>query len=279
MSIRSGSRYSWFFFTSTSRSPWEAYSLAMAFTALDLPVPASPYKSTLLAGSPASRALGVGDDLLPFPLVAGQVLQALGVGVAHRRPACPRRQHKDMVAGKHPIAPPAHLARRSVYAAARAGGMGLPPGQEGQLLPPAVLQAGGLQQAVQAQSGQPAQKVQLPSRAFFSRGPGRHGPPAGRRYSHTPARRPGCTRSGRRCPCAKQQRFHLPCRLADRLQAGPLGQRFGQTAVGRHTGSSSRLRNTASPARRAQICCIFMERSPSFPVDSTGEPAAHTILV
>ena len=43
-------------FTSTSRSPSGANSLAMAFTALDLPVPASPYSSTLLAGIPASSA-------------------------------------------------------------------------------------------------------------------------------------------------------------------------------------------------------------------------------
>ena len=56
LSIRSGIWYSWFFFTSTSRSPSGANSLAMAFTALDLPVPASPYSSTLLAGIPASSA-------------------------------------------------------------------------------------------------------------------------------------------------------------------------------------------------------------------------------
>ena len=55
-SISAGIWYSWCFFTSTSRRPSAAYSLAMALTVLDLPVPASPYKSTLAAGFPASSA-------------------------------------------------------------------------------------------------------------------------------------------------------------------------------------------------------------------------------
>ena len=55
-SIRAGIWYSWFFFTSISRRPSGANSLAMALTVLDLPVPASPYSSTLLVGLLSSRA-------------------------------------------------------------------------------------------------------------------------------------------------------------------------------------------------------------------------------
>src|SRR5699024_5586167 len=62
-----------------------------------------PVQKHVVGRQARQQAPGVGKDLFPLPLVAGQVRQALGVGVAHRGQPAFAVQHKDVVPGKHPV--------------------------------------------------------------------------------------------------------------------------------------------------------------------------------
>ena len=57
----------------------------------------------IVGGLALQQGPGVGNDLLPLPLVAGQFAQPLGVGVAHRH-QMPVLQREDVVAGKDAVA-------------------------------------------------------------------------------------------------------------------------------------------------------------------------------
>ena len=123
----------------------------------------------IVRGAALQQGAGVGDDLLPLLLIAGQLAQPLRVGVAHRHQTAVL-QCKHMVAGKHTVAlasgrRAARLIGRAVIRIRR----GLPAGQKRRRAGEHLVQRG---------APQLLQKVQLIGQRLFQHRagilPGRH---------------------------------------------------------------------------------------------------------
>ena len=113
-------------------------------------------EQNIVGGHPGQQGAGVGDDLLPLLLIARQLVEALGVGVAHRHQLAVL-DREDVVLGEHSVALFAHLAHPLGVGGVEVDGLRLPPGQERQL----VGGTGGVQKLVQRQAAQLPQEVQL----------------------------------------------------------------------------------------------------------------------
>ena len=127
----------------------------MALTVLDLPY-RRRRRAGRCCGHPGQQGAGVGDDLLPLLLIARQLVEALGVGVAHRHQLAVL-DREDVVLGEHSVALFAHLAHPLGVGGVEVDGLRLPPGQERQL----VGGTGGVQKLVQRQAAQLLQEGQL----------------------------------------------------------------------------------------------------------------------
>ena len=110
----------------------------------------------IVGGHSGQQGAGVGDDLLPLLLIARQLVEALGVGVAHWHQLSVLNG-KDVVLGEHAIALFAYLAHPLGIGGAEVDVLRLPPGQERQR----VGGVGSFQQTVERQAAQLLQKVQL----------------------------------------------------------------------------------------------------------------------
>ena len=190
-------------------------------------MPASPYSS-----QPRQQGFGVGNHLFPLVLVARQVLQPLGVGVAHRHQFALVAEHEHMVAGKHPIAQLAHLGQPGLIGGGQPGGVAGPPGQEGQPLPLGGGQAGGQQQVVQAQGRQLFQELELGVQSLLQhRGQCPPGGPAGADVFALQHRR-GQVFAEVVGVGGKEDRFKPARRLAHRLAPRPGGKGLRQAGKG-----------------------------------------------
>ena len=120
-------------------------------------------QQNVIGGAAFQQGAGVGDDLLPLLLVAGQLAQTLRVGVAHRHQAA-LFQRKDMVAGKHTVTLLAHGRTAGCVGRVVIGvGRDLPPGQE-------RCRTG--KHLVQRCTAQRLQKVQFIIHCLFQNRPG-----------------------------------------------------------------------------------------------------------
>ena len=117
----------------------------------------------IVGGLALQQGAGVGNDLFPLPLVAGQFAQALGIGVAHRHKAA-ILDGKHMVAGKHAVALLAHgRAARLVGGCIVGVRAYLPPRQKGR---------GFGAKVIQPSSAKLLQKFQFVFQCLFQHRPG-----------------------------------------------------------------------------------------------------------